>query len=382
MRTLLVLYPHCYIKSTDTEVLIYDTSNRNHVYLNNSPLSKTDKETLLMGYVTCNKVNDSFVNECIKHNVGYFVDCPKTLPFMRKRNLTFITSLQKERNALGYNLSSYTNLLLKTITIQLCNSQIDLYPVEVFKQIEYPDNNELKIDLHTIFNQLLPFLNLERVILSGEIDSDTFIEILRILQNKNVYVTHRLFFKIENIDNIISLLDSFEKLTIELLVDNSKPFEQLSRINHERIFIKAIIESIDDIEYFSNLKNVIYTPILSANNDKSTDLLNQMIITKKEVLNTSKSLKDCLTSDYINTGIYGHLSISNNGLVTSLNQKIGSIHEQDLACIINSWVSKDDCMWYYVRGMKEQCKNCALQSICPPISIYEDMGYFKCPCLT
>lgn len=95
----------------------------------------------------------------------------------------------------------------------------------------------------------------------------------------------------------------------------------------------------------------------------------------------NQNLKDCYLKDYINTSCFGHITINYDGMVYCVNQEIGSLKNQDLVCVINNWVSSRDCFWYFTRNKKLECKDCALQVLCPSISIYEQLKIYKCPCM-
>lgn len=378
MNKLFCFYPHCHLKYTDKEVLVYDTLTKKHVYLKESPLSKVDKESLRLGFVRVSKSLDDFVNQCFACELGYFVEYDKVPPFFYERNLEFITSLNKERSALGHNLQSYTNLLLREVTILLNNSKDD-YSDEMYLQMEYPKYNRDKIKLDNILQQLSLFQNLENITLAGEIEMSLLRNTLLYLKEYNIGIIHRIMFDSFVHEVELDLLDVFDNLSIELLVDNSVDIVRINSLIRDRICVKAIIKTIDDIEVLDGIKDVLYLPVLSIHHD-NTDVLTQMILSEEEILNSSKSIKDCCISDYVNPSIWGHLIIDNNGDVSVLGKRIASCFESDISSIINRWVGQDDCIWYKTRGTKSACKECALQSLCPPISIYEELGLYKNAC--
>lgn len=378
MNKIFTFYPHCYLRCTDNEILVYDTLNQKHIYVKGFLLSDIEKENLKKGFLKNTDTYKDFINKCIAKNLGYFIDYDKKIPFMYDRVLNIVTSLSKEKKALGYNLHSYTNLLLKEVTILLRNSRANLLNEE-WLQIGYPLYNQDTIDLEYILNQLSSFPSIENIILSGEINESLLSYILAYAKERNIHITHRIFFDcIENI-NSYQFIDKYENLSIELLVENSTVIEQLGSLIKDKFYIKAIIRSIDEIAKFSHFDNIIYLPVLSGLRD-NTELLTQMILTEEDILQSSKSLKDCIISDYINTNTYGNVVIDYKGSVYCFGKKIASIRETDLPSIINSWIDSNSCAWYYTRKMKDTCMNCALQNLCPPISIYEDMGFYKCPC--
>ena len=126
MNTVFYFYPHCYLKSTDKEILVYNTLNKKNVYLKNYPLLQCEKETFQRGFIKVSEKHDDFLNQCMALDLGYYLEFEKVVPFMYKRKMEFVTSLDKERNALGYNLQSYTNSLLREVTFLLNNGKKDI----------------------------------------------------------------------------------------------------------------------------------------------------------------------------------------------------------------------------------------------------------------
>lgn len=378
MNKLFCFYPHCHLKSTGKEVLVYDTLTNRHIYLKESPLSKVDKESFRLGFVRVTKSLDGFVNQCFASELGYFVDFDSVSPFFYGRDLEFVTSLIKERKALGHNLQSYTNLLLREVTILLNNDKED-YSDEMYLQMEYPKCNSKTIKLDNILQQLSLFQNIESIILAGEIEMSLLWDALIFMKEYNIGVIHRVMFDAFNYELELELLDMFGNYSIELLVDNSVDTARINSLIRDRICVKAIINSIDDVEVLGEIRDVIYMPVLSYNYD-NTVILTQMIMSEDEILNSYKSIKDCRISDYVNPSVFGHLTIDNNGEVSVLGKRIASVFDSDLSSIINRWVGQDNCMWYKTRGKKSTCKECALQCLCPPISIYEELGLYKSPC--
>lgn len=378
MKELFCFFPHCHLKSTENEVLVYDTLTRKHVYLKESPLSKVDKESFHQGFLRVSKSLDGLINQCFDSELGYFVDFDGVPPFFYGRNLEFVTSLNKERKALGYNLQSYTNLLLREMSVHLNNS-IDSYSDEMYLQMEYPKFNSKIIKLDYILQQLSLFQYLENIILAGEVEISSLWDALLYAKEFNIGVIHRVMFDAFNRDLELELLDKFGNFFIELLVDNSVDITRVNSLLKERICVKAIIKTMHDVEVFGGIRNVIFLPVLSYKHD-NTDILTQMIISEDEILHSSKSINDCRISDYVNPSIFGRLTIDDDGDVSVLGKRIASAFDSDLSSIINRWVGQNNCMWYKTRGKKSTCKGCALQCLCPPISIYEELGLYNRPC--
>ena len=377
MNKIFFFYPHCYLKSTNREILVYDTINRKYVYTKKNPLSPSEKVFFQKGFVYVSETPSDFVNQCIMNGLGYYVDFESISPFMYNRDLEFVTSLSKEKKALGYNLHSYTNLLLKEVTVLLNNHKRN-YHRDICLQMGFPQYNDAIIDLDYIFRQLSSFPHIESIILSGELDK-SLLSALEYAKERDIHITHRILLDSTNDVESLHCMEEYENFSIELLVDSSMDVEQIKSLVRDKIYVKAIIQSIHEIEKFQNINNVIYLPVLSPSHN-NMDILNQMILSEDEILQSPKSLKDCLMSDYTNPLSYGNLVIDYDGSVSCLGEIIASIYDTDLSSIVNAWVSKNNNMWYYTRQKKKSCKDCALQALCPPISIYEKLGYYECPC--
>lgn len=378
MNRFFYFYPHCFLKSTDKEVLVYDTMSKLYVYLKASPLSRADRETFQMGYVKVSESLNDFVNLCLSNELGYFVEFERVLPFFESRGLEFVTSLSKERKALGYNLHSHTNSILREVTIQLKNSKDD-YSDEMCLQIEYPKFNNESINLDFILQQLSSFQYLENIIIAGEIEKSELEKTLKYAEDYNIRVVHRIMFDSFNYALELKLIDRYDIFSIELLIDNSVDTAKIEHLSQDKIYVKAIVKTINDVQLFDRMKSVMYEPVLSRNHNNK-DIISQMILSEDEILSTSKSIKDCIIADCVNPSIFGHLTIDNGGFVYVLGKRIASVFESDLSSIVNRWVGQDNCLWYKTRREKSKCKDCALQCLCPPISIYEELGLFENAC--
>ena len=377
MNTIFFIYPHCHINSTDKELLVYDTLSGKHVYLKKNPLTMSDKDSLQMGYLIVSEKHNDFINLCLANELGYFIDFTNVPPFFCKRDLEFVTSLAKERKALGYNLASYTNLLLRTITIY-CNNSSNKYSEEMCLQMEYPKRNNNNIDIDFILHQLTNFQHIVSIVLSGELKTSSLSSVLEYAKERNIFVTHRLLCDSFLNNFSMELFDKYN-YSIELLVDCPSDIEQINAFSNDRIYIKAIIQSIADIPKYEVNENFCYLPVLSSNRD-NTEILQQMILSVEDILYSSKTINDCRLLSYINPDIFGHLTIEYDGSVSCQNNKIASIYEFDLSFIVNRWIGNNKCTWYNTRRKKDICKDCALQCLCPPISIYEELHFYKCPC--
>ena len=330
MNRLYIIFPHCYIKATSKELLIYDTIKFSSIYMRNIVVPYKAVNTLnQFGYIDDCDDNKSILQKIAYNGFGYFIQPNKSMPYFPKRGLQIMTSLNKENKALGHNLASYTNMMLKSITFLLNNTLSINLNSFAYKQLEYPNVNHTEIDIDTILLQLISF-DLERIVLSGEISCDKLERILNLAQTRNILVVFRVHYLAYPIQHIQDMLRKYRTIMVELLIDSATPLDIIN-LREERLILKYIT------------------------------LQPQMVITKDEVLKINQNLKDCYLKDYINTSYFGNITINYDGMVYCVNQQIESLQNRDLACIINKWVGSQDCYWYFTRNKKLECKDCALQ---------------------
>ena len=123
MNRLYIIFPHCYIKATSKELLIYDTIKFSSIYMRNIAVPYKAVNTLnQFGYIDDCDDNKSILQKIANNGFGYFIQPNKSMPYFPKRGLQIMTSLNKENKALGHNLASYTNMMLKSITFLLNNT--------------------------------------------------------------------------------------------------------------------------------------------------------------------------------------------------------------------------------------------------------------------
>ena len=378
MNTLFYFYPHCFINVTLNEILIYDTQHFNYLYIDNINLTSEDKYTLSEGYILYRAELCEFISLCLSKDFGYYVEYDKVVPYMNTRNLRFVTSLEKEYKSLNRNLSSYTNSLLGSVTFLLNNTFTTGYPPLVYSQIGYPDKNDIDIDYNKRLEIVNSFHNLREIVLSGEIGEDVLKCFMEQAHEKNLVVRYRILAGTVSMIYIYALLETYESLYVELLVDKASDLMILRMESHKRLIIKALIQRAEDVSAFDNIPGIIYVPIFY--NHKNKNLLSELIMTKEEILSIHKDIKGCLRSNHINENVFGCVSITPEGEVLCLDQKIGDIRNTDLSCLINKWIRSQSCMWFYSRRKKNSCKECALSVLCPSISIYEMQNIYCCPC--
>lgn len=216
MNKLFCFLPSCHITTTEKEILVYDTISFNKIYLKDIAFSISEQQMLReRGCLLCTSHNEVFIHSCLQKQLGYYIDFDGVFPFFPKRGLSFLSSLQKEKKALGHNLASYTNLMLKSLTVFANNSRNADLDAACYKQLEYPEKNHDVIDISRLLSNIEPFIYLEEIIISGELQEIQLIQILESVEKKGILVTHRIFYDVCVIDSIKKLMDTYEHLFVE-----------------------------------------------------------------------------------------------------------------------------------------------------------------------
>lgn len=194
MNRLYIFFPHCYIKATSNELLIYDTMTFKSVYLKDIVLSNYNIDRLnRYGYVEENCDTKLLLQKITVNHFGYYIQYDELMPYIPERKLRITTSLHKEKKALGYNLTSYTNLMLTSLTLLLNNTISTYLNTFAYKQLEYPDTNCAEIDMEKISVQLSSFC-LEKIILSGELPYAKLEKFLEFTSDRNIQAIYRIHY--------------------------------------------------------------------------------------------------------------------------------------------------------------------------------------------
>lgn len=239
-----------------------------------------------------------------------------------------------------------------------------------YKLLDYPNTNSTEIDVDELCTQLGVFC-LEKITLSGEISYDQLERFVQWGNSRNTQVIYRIHYLAYPVLYIQKILLTFTSLIIELIIDFNTPSDYLN-IKNERLMYKYIIVSTSDIDKAQKTGNTaILFPIFT--DTKTITLQPQMVLTRDEILQSCQTLNECHLKEYANISCFGHLTINHNGEIYCLDMCISSLQNNDLSNIINKRVGSPNCGWYLTRKYKDCCKECALQVLCPPISLYEQL---------
>lgn len=379
MNRLYIFFPHCYIKATLSELLIYDTILYKNIYLKNVRLtSRSINKLNRLGYIEENDETMQILQKIEDFHMGYYIQYNELMPYLPERKLRISTSLYKEKKALGHNLTSYSNMMLTSVTLLLSNTMSPCLNSISYRQLDYPNTNNAEIDIKKLYAHLSAFC-LEKIILSGEMSYNQLESFVQWADDKNTQIIYRIHYLAYSVQYIQKILLAFNSLMIELIIDSNTPSDYLN-IRNKRLIYKYMIVSMSDADKAQKLgEELMLIPIFT--DTKTITLQPQMILDRNEILQSHQTLNECYLKEYINMYSFGHLTIDYNGEVYCLDKCIGSLRNNDLPNIINNWVVSPDCGWYLTRKDKECCKECALQVLCPPISLYEQLNIYKSPCM-
>ena len=378
MNRLYIFYPHVYTKATPNELLIYDTLSFKREYVRGVVISSNTITGInKFGYIDDSEENKCIIDKICNNSFGYFIFPQNVMPYMPERKLRITTSLRKEAKALGHNLSSYTNMMLKSVSLLLNNTVSTYLTSFAYLQLEYPNFNWTKIDVHAILLQLKSFC-LEHIVLSGELSPKDLDDTSLFAQRNDIRIIWRIHYLACSTQYIQGIFAKYKSIMIELLVDSNTPPDMLN-LAGDRLILKYMVIKRSDLDAIVKMENRIALCPIFLKFGQVT-IQPEMIMTKEEILQSNQSLNECYIKGYINSNCFGHLTINHDGVVFCLNQQLESIHKKDLACIVNDWVTSENCLWYFARYKKDICKDCALQVLCPSITIYEELNIYKCPC--
>ena len=124
---------------------------------------------------------------------------------------------------------------------------------------------------------------------------------------------------------------------------------------------------------------VFFTPIIS-HNERSTSLIDEMLITPEDILGMNNSLDDLYKKERVNINCFGSLTIKCSGFVYSASSYIGKITGSWMQPF-TYWIYTQDNPWFITRNEKPGCEGCCFsllyvrryQSLCirsydPPVS--------------
>lgn len=377
--------PHCYVKTNGDSVLIINPQTKQYVYSTSSTIVESFvKNKDSYSYCIFDE-NDEFYLDAISKELGYII-VSEFPPYNPKPKIFFVSSMSKEKKALGYNTGWYVPSFIKFLSIHFNNINLCLPHNDLYIQLEYPKQevNSYKMDKQ-LWREVFTILSnspIEIITLCGDIDElllETLYKIEQMYHNRVVIRT-----AICEHEKVKKILCEYSNLKIEFIVSNITVLNRLLETSdatfNDIAFIMPLL-SLDDFKSLDTLNlKIQYVPLVYDIKLQS-DLIEQMQLNFNDILSSSTSIEDSLIKEEINSNFWGSVIIKKNGLLYVADEFIGDITHESIYPILNKWLQKSQNSWMMTRDKYSACKDCLFATICPNISIYEKQGFLKRACL-
>ncbi len=385
MKTIFVIYPHCLLRTNGNEILIVDSTNDVFHYTNEHEVAALFTDNVNMADVSSSKSAIEFANECFKKRLGFVLETMTEFPFISDSRIKFITSLEKEKRAMGNNLGKSTEGLLKIANVFFKNSIVTKRPKGYYQQLDFPCEGASNNDILSIVNMLIEFPNLTKIIISGDFDNRLANEVSHMAAKEDVSVLLRCFYTPQIINSIYSVLTNCKNCSAELILrtDNITEFCENREyiIPCDRIRFSAAVSSQSDISRIlqNNIPIDKYWPILGDDDE----LKQEMLLSKGEILSSDRKI--IREKMVINPNFFGYITIENDGVVSCAGAKIGKLlqnntQKNSLSQLLNKWASERNCLWFLTRSKKTECQSCVFNILCPAITRFEVAGLLNKAC--
>lgn len=270
-------------------------------------------------------------------------------------------------NDLGVNI--LYNVLELSIYYSTNTNPVLMKMHNAFSQYLYPiiDSNLQKLEgFDILFRYNYPKLLRINLVL-GMVDSYDLEKISLILEDNNLsdkvilYTTEDVFQSLP-----CRFYEKFHKVKIW----NCSHEENL---NVEYIYLDEDIRKLVDMEDNSKVSET-YPLYVGSNKEECIKYLSY---DKNDILENNISEDEMLINKYINPNFYGELSILPDGMVYSRKKTLplGNIYKDDVKKMVLLEICKYR-NWFMTRDKLNQCRNCVLNVLCPPITQLEiEMQY-------
>lgn len=371
-----VFFPSIYICGNKNTYVVYDTDSGAFSTFESKEVNDfLSTENL---WFEIDETNIKFARMFENKGYGYKITS-KAAPFYPKRQINIISSLKKRKELLGNDDGYMIKDLLENITIYAKNSHLKHFTQEEFQQINYPALSEQVLSEDII--EKLAKCSVKYLTIAGDLDN-YMIDALLPKFAKISTIIIRSFVTIDLVHNLMSFVASHPDVYIQALVNDKKTVDAISEACNgclRNISIHPIVSSIQDLSlYNANRGELHFLPVVTkmVNND----IINELKLNECDVFVSSRDYDDILSNSKFHKIFNKTLTILSDGTISCAFAKIGNIYNEDLYHALNSWIYKEDCVWWYTRDMYEPCKNCALRHLCPSITIYEMQGILKRIC--
>lgn len=382
MKRFFCVYPHCLVRTNDEEVMVFNPRTKEILFSEEVELVESFSQTDSFVFPVVEHKSE-FYTEALSKQLGYIVNA-ETQPYYASPNINFVSSMTKEQRALGYSSGWRVPSLIKSISIYLNNKNIILTKELLYAQLEYPKYSaEIGCMSQRGWDKLRTVLvcsPIETVYICGDID-DALLKLLdkvRGIYAQNVIIRTST----SEYDKAIKLLDATSNISIDFIVNDFSLFERIAKSNDvsEHISFTIPIFSLKDLPQIDVHKlSMRYVPLVYDVNQQK-DLIEQMLLSYNDIIESTDSIDTCLTRDIVNANFWGYITICQDGTLSIGNIEIGDLNKNGIYSLMVNYLQSSDNLWMFSRNKYLPCQNCIYTSICPNVSIYERQGVIKRAC--
>lgn len=400
----LIIEPFVHLEITDTEVLFYNTLNSSTVVFSDKIYFDLFKEmenhdnlrviSLTRELITKPKIN-SMLQSLLNNYMGdvlvsekFHIKPVQLTPLLKIEE--FAPDPRKDNSSIiNNNISTFVCEF--NIFINNDNCDKDCYFLKnVNKQhltIKKDSNYYLELNdqiikkvVNTFSNHGLSEIN---ILGSNIFNYSKFNELIKFLNVFTFWKSYHIGYKDFNIKYLDNLKLFDEKSTLRLSFYNFKSnFQQIYDVIETTMampnveydfFIHSetcleILEKFHKSLNFSNDYRLL--PFFDGNNYKFFD--ENVYFSKKEVSESSLSMKDILLKEKLNVLQFGKVYLDSDGfLYSNLNsQSLGSVHKDTILKMIFKEINQTK-NWFILRNNVAPCSSCSYKNLCPPISNIE-----------
>jgi len=382
MKDYFCVYPHCLVRTNDKRVLILDPHTKLSVISEDAEIVETFTIDDNYAFPVIKK-GDAFYAEAITKELGYFVNA-KSSPFSMPPKLTFFTSMEKEKKALGYSTGWHIPSLIKSMSLYLNNSKILLRNEILYDQLAYPRYKEVRETMTaSTWKSLLTVLKspyLRTIFVCGDIEN-LLTEVLDAVMEKcNCSVVLRT--SIQEFDKAFKLTVKYPNIKFDFIINDTKLIGSLRKDwISDNISFTLPVMTMADLEQLETLKVSVKCIPLIHNAKVQNDIVEQMLLSQNDIIEGVSSIEDCLRKDFVNINFWEHIALTIEGALLVGNDVIGNINERTVYSLMTDYLQRPQNLWNLTRSKNVNCKDCLFTSLCPCISIYEKQGIIKRACL-
>ena len=362
----LVLYPHIYHRLVNDNLFLYNTISSNHFWF-----------PKYAQYLKCTAFGDTYeiinsnlkIAEIIDNEFGYIIDSAK--PSVTFCSINFSSSRDKivESNTIidGSNAMS----CIESISLYIDTIESELKSPLLYRLLSFPHKNAINISQYYNIGIQAKYTNLKEIEIVSAL-TERAANFIRNISTEASISWRTLIFNLSQFITLRRLGEEFPNILFKAYI---RPELKSSVASHKSNNIYYIFWSEDINDFYKN-NEISILPII-YDNEKQKSLINESLLTERDILSTNKSLFDLHYDGFFNRTFMGHISVCEDEIFVA-NQLIGKItsFKKDF----NHWFYRPDNLWFYTRRKKSQCKDCPFVDLCPSISLAEVLGIISNPC--